>query len=70
MIVMSPTIGPSSTQIVSGPASAAVDHNRPGMPDRSVSVPGAGNRLLHAVAKALPDRLWLAVAPVLARKMP
>lgn len=38
--------------------------------DRVVSVPGAGNRLLHAVAKALPDRLWLAVAPVLARKMP
>jgi short-subunit dehydrogenase len=38
--------------------------------NRAVSVPGARNRFLHAVAKALPDRLWLAVAPFIARKMP
>lgn len=38
--------------------------------NRVVSIPGARNRLLHAVAKALPDPLWLAVAPLLARKMP
>ena len=38
--------------------------------NRAISVPGAGNRLLYAVAKALPDRLWLAVAPLIVRKMP
>jgi short-subunit dehydrogenase len=38
--------------------------------NRVISIPGAGNRLLYAVAKALPDRLWLALAPSLAKKMP
>lgn len=38
--------------------------------DRVVSIPGAGNRFLYALAKALPDRLWLALVPAVARKMP
>ena len=38
--------------------------------NRVVSIPGAGNRLLYAVAKALPDRLWLALGASLAKKMP
>ncbi len=37
---------------------------------RVISIPGAGNRLLYALAKALPDPLWLALVPAIARKMP
>ncbi len=40
-MVISPEIGPSSTQIVSAPSRAVVDHRRPGKLVRSVSVPGA-----------------------------